>query len=393
MLIYERIPAVSYSDPWSQDLPTRLHTLAQGKRRIAYFYELADNSTFRYRAYNMVQVLNTHGSDISASYFFLHDMHRMSEIADIADMLIVCRTRYDHRVNRLITAFRLRNKEVVFDIDDFVFDVDYAHLVMSSLDRNMEDPQEWDFWFSYISRLGMTMRMCDRAITTNHFLADRIREYAGHHVSVIPNFLNQEQITISNRIFELKQSDTPPADGPIYLGYFSGSPSHNKDFAIVVPALSKLLEEDARLNLLIAGYINAGRDLDRFGSRVRHFEFHDFINLQRLVGSVHFNLMPLQNNKFTNCKSELKYFEAAIAGTQSIASPSYTYANAILDGDNGYIAKAHQWRSVICRAVDNISTYASMATRSRDDAYSKYAWLNQRDRIVSALGVRDPVPR
>jgi len=49
----DTVAEVPYRDPWAISLEERLHTLAGGRQRIAYFYELADNSTFRYRAYNM----------------------------------------------------------------------------------------------------------------------------------------------------------------------------------------------------------------------------------------------------------------------------------------------------------------------------------------------------
>ena len=58
MLGLESVAAVPYRDPWQLPLSERLKALSRGRRRVAYFYELADNSTFRYRVYNMAQVLN-----------------------------------------------------------------------------------------------------------------------------------------------------------------------------------------------------------------------------------------------------------------------------------------------------------------------------------------------
>jgi glycosyltransferase involved in cell wall biosynthesis len=158
------------------------------------------------------------------------------------------------------------------------------------------------------------------------------------------------------------------------------------DYAIITSALEEVLENDKRVELMVVGYIEAGPSLNRFGSRIKRQPFHDYVNLQRLICSVEFNLMPLQSNVFTNCKSELKYFEAAIVGTLSIASPSHAYAAAIQDGENGYIAQAHQWASVIQRAIEDNGAYAEMAATAYADAYSKYAWLNQRETIINALG-------
>ena len=83
----------------------------------------------------------------------------------------------------------------------------------------------------------------------------------------------------------------------------------------------------------------------------------------------------------------MKYFEAAIVGTQSIVSPTYTYSRAIRDGDNGYVAQAHQWADCIRRALTDIDGYQAMAERSYEGARTKYVWFNQRARILAALGL------
>ncbi|HXE48754.1 MAG TPA: glycosyltransferase [Ramlibacter sp.] len=381
------LPPVAHRDPWHLSLQDRLRLLARRGKRVAYFYELADNSTFRYRVHNMVEVLNHGRDEVGASYFFLADLERLDEIADLADLLVICRTRYDHRVNHLIGAFRKRRKRVLFDIDDFVFNTEHVHLIIKTLDLDVRNQQTWHDWFSYNGRLGATLKLCDAGITTNEFLAARMHEFAGIPVAVIPNFMNPEQLALSERVFAAKARQQPGQDGLIHLGYFSGSPSHNRDFGIVIPALEELLEHDERLGVVVVGYIEAGPRLERFGSRVTRFPFHDYVNLQRLIGSVEFNLMPLQFNTFTDCKSELKYFEAAAVGTLCIASPSHVYARAIRHADNGYLARAYEWADVIRQALNNLPHYREMAEHARDDAISKYAWFHQRERILDALGL------
>jgi glycosyltransferase involved in cell wall biosynthesis len=380
-------PLEPYTDPWDLGLTERMQKLTGGKRRVAYFYEKPDNSTFRYRIYNMAQVLNDTGGEVSASYFFLDDLHRLSEIVDHADMLVICRTRFDNRIGRLITAFRQRGKRVLFDTDDFVFDIDYVHLILYSLDKDLQNPQVWNDWFAYSSRLGATLKLCDGAITTNAYLAERISSFVRIPVAVVPNFINREQLDLSERIYAAKRAMKLGQQELIHFGYFSGSPSHNRDFAIVAPALQALLEENPKLGVVVAGYIKADAGFKRFGKRVKSFPFHDFVNLQRLVSTVEFNLMPLQHNAFTNSKSELKYFESAIVGTLSIASPSYTYSRAIQHGQNGYLAQGHQWERCIKQALAEIGNYAEMAERAYVDARTKYAWFNQRKTILNALGL------
>jgi glycosyltransferase involved in cell wall biosynthesis len=390
MLGLESVARVPYTDPWAIPLGQRLSQLHRGRKRVAYFYELADNSTFRYRIYNMAQVLNEAPGEVSASWFFLDDLSQLPprlSLADIADVLVICRTRYDHRVAQLMASFRARGKPIYYDTDDLVFDPAYAHLLITTLDLDPRDPRVWDDWYAYTSRLGATLRQCDAAITTTPHLAECIATFANMPVAVAPNFLNREQLELSDRLFAAKRDAPLGEDGLVHLGYFSGSPSHNRDFAMVVPALQTLLEEDDSLGVVVVGFIEPGPALERFGKRVKRFEFQDYVNLQRLIAQVEYNLMPLQYNVFTHCKSELKYFDAAVVGTVSIASPTASYRAAIEHGANGYLAQAHEWLDVMRNALAERASYRAMAERAHTHARERYAWTTQRETILAALGL------
>lgn len=380
------LPPIPYADPWLLPLATRLAQLKRGRIGIAYFYEEPNNSTFRYRAYNMAQVLNADGDrEISAGYFFLKDRDRFDEIADTAERLVICRSRYCHEINELVCRFRARGKLVLFDVDDLVFDPSYAHLLVATLGLDVTQPGLWDDWFAMTARMGQTLSLCDGAITTNAFLAEKIENCSGVPAKVVPNFMNREQIAISGVAFAQKVESGFLNDGRIGLGYFSGSPSHRLDYAIVESALAVVMDVRPDVDLIVVGYIQASPAIQSFSDRIRSHPFQDYVNLQRLLASVEFNLMPLQSNAFTDCKSELKYFEAASVGTLSIASPSFTYRRAINDGVNGYLAKSHEWVETILRAIDDWDRYSQMAVSAREDALLKFGWQNQRQTIIEAL--------
>ena len=115
------------------------------------------------------------------------------------------------------------------------------------------------------------------------------------------------------------------------------------------------------------------------------YPFQDYVNLQRLIGTVEFNMMPLQANVFTHCKSPLKYFEAAAVGAVSIASPTDVYAAAIRHGDNGYLVRAGLWAEGLRHALRDMDRYQAIAERARADALAKYSWTVQRPQILNAL--------
>src|SRR5205823_4269212 len=111
-----------------------------------------------------------------------------------------------------------------------------THLVMETLAQPVEE-QSLQFWFGLIARSGCTMRLCDGVITTNAVLAEKIRDFSGLPTWTVPNFLNQAQIDLSSRIRAEKQRSGWARDGQIDIGYFSGTPTHRRDFALIEPAL------------------------------------------------------------------------------------------------------------------------------------------------------------
>jgi glycosyltransferase involved in cell wall biosynthesis len=72
--------------------------------------------------------------------------------------------------------------------------------------------------------------------------------------------------------------------------------------------------------------------------------FMSFLGLQSAIAEVDVNLSPLQSSPFTFSKSELKFFEAAVVGTITIASPTPVFSNAIQPGSTGFLAGASSWQ-------------------------------------------------
>src|SRR5262249_61039712 len=108
--------------------------------------------------------------------------------------------------------------------------------------------------------------------------------------------------------------------GGLPFGFFSGPPSHNRDFEIISGVLRRLLADDPRLHVRVVGYLDLKGELRHYQDRIERHPLCDFLNLQRLIGSTEVNLVPLQDNTFTQCKSELKYFEAGLVGTVTSSS-------------------------------------------------------------------------
>ncbi len=364
--------------------------LTRSERHVAYYYDKPDTSTFRYRVFNMVEALNSAPRlGISASWFCRVDLPRLDKFIERADVLVICRTHYFPGISRLIACARSRGLHVIYDVDDLIFDPDYTHLLVDTLDQLTEGDEVWDHWFGRVGRLGATLRLCDSVIVTNPWLAERASAYAPHvSTRIVPNFLNRQQQALSENLWTAKRDSGFERNGKIHVGYFSGTPTHNRDFEIAAGALTKLLEEDARIVIRMVGFLKPQGPLLRHLDRIEVYPLQDFLNLQRLVAQVEINIAPLQNNAFTNCKSELKYFEAAIVGTLTLASPSFTFRDVIRDGENGMLANSQEWYPKLCSAVQvvlDVPQYAAMAESAFREVQERYNWSRYADVIASAV--------
>ena len=382
--------SIAYTDPWLVSFEERFKPFSRGARRIAYFYEHRTRARSGIAYSTWLKHWRQPPNSVSPQHGFPGRISPIWNVSLTERMrLVICRTRFDADIDRMILRAKARGIRVFFDVDDLVFDPDYIHLVLDALGQPTSSQELWDYWFAYVGRIGATLRRCDAAIITNDYLAGKLQAYAPQiALRVVPNFLNRRQQAESERIFASKRRSGFARDGRIHIGYFSGTPSHNRDFQVAVNALCAMLEEDARVVLRTVGFLKPDDFIKNHLDRIEVYPLQDFLNLQGIVGEVEINIAPLLDNSFTNCKSELKYFEAAITGTLSVSSPSFTIRNAIRNGENGFLANAHEWDLKLREAIQTVldpPRYIEMAEKAFHEVRRAYAWNRYASEITAAV--------
>ena len=388
-----RVPSIplAYSDPWALSLADRMRMLRRHERRVAYYYHVPDNSTFRYRCYSMVQAINEHIDGTSAAWFCAADGVRLLEVASEVECLVVCRSKYTAELAQVITVARQSGARVLFDCDDLVFDPTYVTHIIQTLDvyerQDGHLERMWDTWFAYIGRLRESLLHCDGLIVTNEYLANRARESVDLPIHVVPNFMCNEQVEYSREIVRRRELTGNARNEYLDIGYFSGTPTHNKDFAIASGALARLLGRHPFVRVRVAGYLNLrDSDLGGFPDRVDFHPFVDFLNLQRVIGQTEVNVAPLQDNIFANCKSELKYFDAAAVAVPTLASPTFSMSRAIVDQATGLVVQDDGWDDALETIVDDYETLGlQMGRAAFEDAHQRYVAREHAPAIYAAL--------
>jgi glycosyltransferase involved in cell wall biosynthesis len=374
------------SEPWDIPFWDRLEALKKEntKKKIAYIYEKADTSTFRYRAYNMCQSLEE-SKEYTGVYFFEYELGMLADYFELIDLVIFARTRWSLPIDEFNQKAKKHGIKTLFDMDDLVFDIQKLPLVMSTLNVDFKDIHAYDFWFAYASRLWIMGQICDGTIGTNKYICDRLEDYYHKPSYIVDNFLNKEQIAISEYLFSQKESKGRMQEVK-KIGYFSGTPSHINDFKKVAPELEELLKKYPKLSVEVVGFMEFPDYLMDFyhEGRITHTPLVDFLTLQERIADSDINVIPLLDNEFTNCKSELKFFEAAIVGTVTFATPTYVYKENIKEGETGFLCRESEWAKKIGELVET-GIKKELIDSARDYCLEKYSPQKQLKHIEAML--------
>lgn len=349
----------------------RLKKLFLLGKKIVYIKNEFDNSTFRYRSYNIVEAL-TDQKDYIVTYFLSSELEKISNYIDNIDVVIFQRALWDINIENFIYIIKNKNIPVIYDIDDLVINPKYVPLFLNNLGKISDESYYFD-QFYLASRYYCVAAMCDGFITTNEFLKKYIIKDFVKPVWVIPNFLNEEQEYFSKIIRECSIFNK----SKFVIGYFSGSPSHQEDFSLIVDDIFRLFKKYKNIYLKIVGFIELPEKLKIFQNRIVQKPLVSYEELQYEIGEVDLNIVPLQDNVFNNCKSELKFFEAGIVNVISCCSPTYIYKLIIDNGKNGFLCKDGEWFSVIDKIYLNKDKLNDVKNKAYETSVNLYSVKNQ----------------
>lgn len=376
--------------PWDDEsFDERLDELLKGTgRRVAYLYGTPDNSTFRYRVYNMVEALRYGDFGIHASWFKASEIRELRRVLHRLDVLVLARLQFSRDVSDIISAARASSVRVLFECDDLVFDLTYAQLVSENNDLDFDWEDHLNNWFAYVARCSVTALHCDGGITTNSFLAEKMAHVIKGPIGIVPNFLNKRQEDFSRILLKEKATSDFARNDRLTIGYFSGSPSHNNDFKCVADTLSMIMEDDPFVDLRVVGYLPALDAFERFGDRLEQLPFQDWVSLQKTIAQVEINIAPLGLNDFTKCKSELKYFEAAAVGTYSIVSRTPPFEASAGQSKAATVIENGFWQQALIGAISRVRNEGFVGKTVVDSAevvFARYGWNRNTDAIIRAL--------
>ena len=323
----------------------------------------------RYRTKHVAEELNLHG--FRASYT-VQDSPFFGETAERFRVIVFHRVVFTESVARYIARAKELNRVIIFETDDLVYDPKYLHLMdyytkMNSLEKKL-----------YENGVGgeiLADPYVEYATTSTTFLKHKLKE-RGKKVFLVTNKMCEEDVAWAEEIRQKTLEDGPRVE--VRISYLSGTPSHNKDFATITGALTRILSEFPEARLVLAGPLDMEDALNQYESQIIRVPFAPRKEYFATVASQDINVAPLEmHNDFCEAKSELKFFEAGLLGVPTVAVANETYRGAITDGVDGFVAATEdEWYEKLKLLIVDTDLRKSMREKALETALTHYTTKN-----------------
>ncbi|MFA5993391.1 MAG: glycosyltransferase [Parcubacteria group bacterium] len=325
-----------------------------------------------YRAYNQAEELTAHG--IKAEVM-LQDNPLLPWFAGRFQIFIFQRTIETGGLKRLVAKIKERQKEIIFETDDLVFDTQYMH--QTDLYKNKMSAFEKMQYAKGVGEEILKDEYTRTCTTSTTYLADILRGY-GKKVFVAKNKISEHELAVVEHIL---QHVPKKKDAFVRLGYFSGTHSHNQDFATVTSALCSILARFPQVQLYLAGPLDVDSELNVFGDRIITMPLVSRDKYYENMHQVDICLYPLvQNDPFCQSKSEIRFIEAGALEVPLVAVRNQTFSEAITDGVNGFLAGNRlEWIEKIEQLVVDCELRSQMGKAARAKVLADYTIANSHE--------------
>jgi glycosyltransferase involved in cell wall biosynthesis len=332
--------------------------------------------TRRYRAIHPWEQLQLLGVHCTLSHI---TDPQLPEKLSAATLAVFHRVTHDVYVDRLVSSFKQGGGVAVADTDDLIFDPAAFQWINSP---DFQDPLRASLYRDEMLHQRTGLLSCQAALASTDFLREQIRLLEKpawvHH-----NAFSLEMLRLS----EAAQRQPPPSRDEVIIGYASGTPTHDRDFAMVKPALRRIMQAHPQVVLWLVGHLDPGSDWGGLAERIRRMKFVPWRQLPALLSQIDINLSPLvMDNPFSQSKSEIKYVEAGLVGVPTLASPTDAFRYAIRSGENGVLAASPQeWEQALEKLIIQPDDRHRLGEGAWVDVRRRYHPLQRAEELVATL--------
>ena len=370
------------------EAPPYAPTLAPSGKPLHVVFVSGEANTpgHKYRITRWAEAARQGGATASVHPIQMVDPH-LDEVAR-ADLLYLWRAPWTPEVERLVDAARAGGTPILFDCDDLMFEPHLA--TVEVIDGIRSQGYDAVAVQAMYARVNQTLQAADYCSAPTQPLARRMRRY-WKPTFVLPNGFDEE-VLLRSRLAARRKRANP--ESVVRIGYAAGSKTHQKDFGLCAGAVARVLREhpECRLVLFASGEwpVMDIAEFPMFEGLEAQIEWRQLVPIADLpdeLARFDVNLAPVEvGNLFCESKSELKFFEAALAGVTTIASPTEPFRTCIRDGETGFLASSEdEWYAALKRLVSDSWLRWKMSSDAYYDSAADYGPERRTELFLSVL--------
>jgi glycosyltransferase involved in cell wall biosynthesis len=356
------VPAVVDPSPLASDTLGAQASLLQ---RVLFIVGI-QGAPLRYRAQLPAEALRLRGVRVDVRHYRDPEL---PGLAELADAVILYRVPATDQILELVAGVRARERPipVLFDIDDLIFDPEMRGRIRG-LAALGEDEQS--LYWRGVARYRTTMEVCDAFVGSTQALCDHVTSVTGQPAFRFANGVGQGLARLGEQ-----ETARERRAGPLRIGYFSGTDTHDADWAVVEPAVAEILRSRPEVELWVGGLLRTGPGLADLEHRVRRLPMVGWSDLPARLRDLDVNLAPLVlGSEFNEAKSAIKWLEAALVETPTVASPTQPFVEAIGHGRSGFLATTdEEWVTHIGTLLDDALLRRRMGGVARREALLRWS--------------------
>lgn len=345
--------------------------------RSVLFVVGIEGAPLRYRARLPAEALELEGVRTEIRHY--RDPELLA-LGGQADVVVFYRVPATIQILELIATLRSTGIPCVFDVDDLIFDPEVRDEIPA---LRLLPPDEARLWLEGVNRYRTTLEACDAYIGSTRALVDHAGTLTGLPAHQFANGVG--------RVLARRSDDEvrrPRTRGPLRIGYFSGTTTHDEDWFFVEPAVLEVLDNHPEAELWLGGHLPDSSALAALGDRLQRIPFVPWLELPAALRDLDVNLAPLApGSSFNEAKSAIKWLEAALVETPTIATPTEPFREAITHGDSGLLAATPgEWIDALDLLLSDSAERARIGSRARRRALLAWSPELQGRRYRAILG-------
>jgi GT2 family glycosyltransferase/radical SAM superfamily enzyme YgiQ (UPF0313 family)/Flp pilus assembly protein TadD/glycosyltransferase involved in cell wall biosynthesis len=270
-----------------------------------------------------------------------------------ADLIVVQRFFPMANTTPLLERILAAGKPVIYETDDLLVEVP------STNPHQRGAAAARPFIFDLISKAD--------AVTVSTEAMQRA--FASHHrqIHVLPNLLDDRTWSAPLLV--------KPVGAPVVIGY-AGTPDHKADLRLLEEVLERIAVKYGER----VAFRFMGCDTDRIrrlpGFSALTFE-PGYENYARTIqkAGIDIGMVPLADNRFNCCKSNIKWLEYSACSIAGIYSDLPPYRSCVKDGETGLLVAGYDveaWLAALERLIDNPDQRHAIALAARSEVLSSY---------------------